>query len=52
MTSLLYYSYSKGLNENELVEINKRVVRNREAVYLFLTQLPLTSTRKAKRLCL
>jgi hypothetical protein len=37
MTALLYYSYSRGLSENELVEIDKRVSRNQESVYLFLT---------------
>jgi hypothetical protein len=52
MTSLLYYSYSRGLSENELVEIDRRVSRNKESVYLFLTELPSNSKRRAKRLCL
>ena len=30
MTALLYYSYSRRLNENELVEIDKEVFRNQE----------------------
>jgi hypothetical protein len=50
MTLLLYYSYSRGLNEDDLVEIDKRVGRNREAVYLFFTELPLNSKRKAKKI--
>jgi hypothetical protein len=52
MTSLLYYSYSRGLSENEIIEIDKRVAKTREAAYLFVTELPLNSKRKAKRLCL
>jgi hypothetical protein len=52
MTALLYYSYSRGLSENELVEIDRRVSRNQESVYLFLRELPSNSKRKAKRLCL
>ena len=50
MTAFLYYSISSGLSENELVRIDDQVCKNREAVYLFLTQLPSNSTRKAKRL--
>jgi len=52
MTGLLYYSYSRGLSENELVEIDIRVSRNRESVYLFLTELLSNSKRRAKRLSL
>ncbi len=40
------------MTEDEIIEINKQVDNNREAVYLFLTQLPSNSTRKAKRLFL
>jgi len=50
MSALLYYSISSDLTEDEIIEINKQVDNNREAVYLFLTQLPSNSTRKAKRL--
>jgi hypothetical protein len=50
MSSLLYYSISSDLTEDEIIEINKQVDNNREAVYLFLTQLPSNSTRKLKRL--
>ena len=52
MTALLYYSYSRGLSENELVEIDRYVAKNREAAYLFVSKLPSNSKRKAKRLCL
>lgn len=50
MTALLYYSYSRGLGENEIIEIDNRVAINREAAYLLVTELPLNSKRKAKRL--
>jgi hypothetical protein len=50
MSALFYYSISWNLTEDEIIEINKQVDNNREAVYLFLTQLPSNSTRKAKRL--
>ena len=50
MTALLYYSYSRGLSENELVEIDRRVSRNKESVYLFLIELPSNSKRKAQKL--
>lgn len=52
MTALLYYSISQGLNENEVVRIDKEVCRNRKVVYIFLTKLPLNAKRKAKRICL
>ena len=52
MTALLYCSISSGLNENELVIIDKEVFRNRKVVYKFLTELPLNAKRKAKRICL
>lgn len=52
MTALFYYSYSRGLSENELVEIDRRVSRNKESVFSFLTELPSNSKRRAKRLCL
>ncbi len=39
MTGLLYYSYSKNLTEDEIVEIDKKVFRNRELVYRFMTKL-------------
>ena len=50
MSALLYYSISSDLTEDEIIEINKQVDNNREAIYLFLRQLPSNSTRKAKRL--
>lgn len=50
MSALLYYSISSDLTEDEIIKIDKQVDNNREGVYLFLTQLPSNSTRKAKRL--
>ncbi len=52
MTALLYYSISSNLTEDEIIEINKQVDNNQEAVYLFFTKLPSNSKRKVKRLCL
>ena len=50
MSSLLYYSISSNWTKNQIIEINKCASHNREAVYLFLIELPSNSTRKAKRL--
>jgi hypothetical protein len=50
MSSLLYYSISSNLTEDKIVEIDKQVAVNREKIYLFLTELPSNSKRKAKRL--
>lgn len=36
MTTLLYYYYSTNLTEDEIVEIDKKVFRNRELVYRFM----------------
>jgi hypothetical protein len=52
MTALLYYSYSRGLSENELVEIDKEVYKNRKFVSGLVKKLPSNSKRKAKRLCM
>jgi hypothetical protein len=52
MTSLLYYSYSRRLSDDELVKIDRRVSKNKESVYLFLTELTSNPKRRAKRLCL
>ena len=46
MTRLLYYSYSTNLTEDEIVEIDKKVFRNRELFYRFITKL--SSNRKGK----
>ena len=50
MSSLLYYSISSDLTKDEIIEIDKRVAKNREAVYLFVRKLPSNSKGKAKRL--
>lgn len=52
MSALFYYSILSGLNENEVVRIDKEVSRNRKVVYIFLTKLPLNAKRKGKRICL
>ena len=49
MTALLYYSYSTNLTEDEIVEIDKKVFRNRELVYRFMTKLSSNTKRKTKR---
>jgi len=49
MTALLYYSYSTYLTEDEIVEIDKKVFRNRELVYRFITKLSSNAKRKTKR---
>ena len=49
MTALLYYSYSRNLTEDEIVEIDKKVFRNRELVYRFITKLSSNTKRKTKR---
>ena len=50
MTALLYYSYSRNLTKDEIIEIDKQVTKNRKGVYLLVRNLPSNSTRKAKRL--
>jgi hypothetical protein len=50
MTSLLYYSISSNLTKNEVVKIDERVSKNREAAYLFVRKLPSNSKAKAERL--
>ena len=50
MTALLYYSISSKLTEDEIIEIDRRVAKEREAVYLFFIELSSNSKRKAKRL--
>jgi hypothetical protein len=49
MTALLYYSYSRNLTEDEIVEIYKNVFINRELVYRFITKLSSNTKRKTKR---
>lgn len=51
MTALLYYSYSRGLNQDKLVEIDRDVSKNTKLVCVFIRKLPLNTKRKAKRLC-
>ena len=50
MTSLLYYSISSNLTEDEKHKIDERVAKDGEAVYLFVRNLPLNGKRKIKRL--
>jgi hypothetical protein len=50
MSSLLYYSLSSDLTEDEIIKIDRRVAKEREAIYLFFRELPSNSKCKAKRL--
>ena len=50
MSTFLYYSISSNLTENEIIEIDRRVAKERETVYLFFRELPSTSKRRAKQL--
>jgi hypothetical protein len=50
MTALLYYSISSILTEDEIIEVERRIIKERKAVYLFIRNLPSNSKRKAKRL--
>ena len=52
MTGSLYNSISSGLTKDEIIEIDKRVVKNREVVYLLVRKLSSNSKRKAKRVSL
>jgi hypothetical protein len=52
MSSLLYYSISSGLTDDEIIKIDKKVAMNRQVIYLFLTELRLNGKPKAKRLFL
>ena len=49
MTALLYYSYSTNLTEDEIVEIDKKVFRNRELFYRFITKLSSNTKCKTKK---
>ena len=49
MSSLLYYSISSDLTEDEIIEIDRRVTKEREAVYLFFRELHSNSKRKVKK---
>ena len=48
MTALLYISYSSGLSEDKIIEIDRYVTKNRE----FVRNLASNSKRKAKRVFL
>ena len=50
MSSLLYYSISSNLTEDEIIEVDRRIAKDREAVYLFFRELPSNPKRKAKKL--
>ena len=52
MSALLYYSISSDLTEDEILEIDERVAKNRELAYLFVRKLPSNSKRKAKKVFL
>lgn len=49
MTALLYYSSSSDLTKDEIIAIDERVSKNREAAYLFVRKLPSNPKAKAER---
>ena len=51
MSSLLYYSISSDLTKDEIIEINKQVDNNREAVYLFFRISYATSEQALRDAC-
>jgi hypothetical protein len=50
MSSFLYYSISSNLTEDQIIEIDGRVAKNRKAIHLFFRELPSNSKRKVKRI--
>jgi len=52
MTSLLYYSISSDLSEDELVRIDGEVCKNRKAVFIFARNIPSNVKSKTKRIIL
>ena len=48
MTALLYYSVSSGLTEDEIIEIDKQVDNNREAVCIFVRDIRFNVKDKTK----
>ena len=50
MSSLVYYSISSDLTKDEILEIDKQVAKNREAVFLFIRKLSSNSKSKVKKL--
>ena len=50
MSSLLYYLISSDLTKDEIIKIDRRVAKEREAIYLFFRELPSNSKSKVKRI--
>jgi hypothetical protein len=50
MSGLLYISYSSGLSEEDELIIDKLVFENREAVCIFVRNIPSNVKDKTKRL--
>ena len=48
MSSFLYYSISSNFTKYEIIEIDKQVAKNREAVFFFLFKRKLPSNLKVK----
>jgi hypothetical protein len=49
MNSLLYYSISSGLTKDEIIEIDKRVAKNRETVCFFVRNLASNAKNKTRK---
>jgi hypothetical protein len=50
MTALLYYSISSTLTEDEIIEVDRRVAKDREEVYIFVRNF--AANRRTKRIIL
>ena len=52
MTALLYYSISSTLTEDEIIEVDRRVAKDREAVYIFVRNFAANGKDGTKRIIL
>jgi hypothetical protein len=52
MTALLYYSISSTLTEYEIIEVDRRVAKDREAVYIFVRNFAANGKDGTKRIIL
>jgi hypothetical protein len=52
MTALLYYSISSTLTEDEIIEVDRRVAKDREEVYIFVRNFAANQKGRTKRIIL
>ena len=50
MTALLYYSISSTLSEDEIIEVDRRVAKNRKEVYIFVRNFAANKKSRTKRI--